>query len=143
MDLKQVGMVLARISNFDNRRLDTAVARDWKVLLDRELHGRGTVEDAMEVVLDHFSKPNPPYFTVGLLVDGMRSRLRLTPKAILDDVRSAKARGLVGRDWAERDPLPNEIAVRLFDARQHDREEASPELESGPGPLALDVGRRV
>ena len=80
MELKEVGMVLARISNFDNRKLDPAVARDWKVMLDRELHGRGTVGDAMEVVLDHFAQPDPPYFTVGLLTEGLRKRLRLTPK---------------------------------------------------------------
>lgn len=143
MDLKETGMVLARISNFDNRRLDASVARDWKVMLDRELYGRGTVEDAMEVVLDHFAQASPPYFTVGKLVDGMRTRLRLTPKAIADDVRTAKARGLIGRDYDERAPLPAEVAQRLQAARA-EAQEASPEvIEAGRPQMELEAGRRL
>ena len=135
-------MVLARISNFDNRKLDPAVARDWKVMLDRELHGRGTVEDAMEVVLDHFAQPDPPYFTVGLLAEGLRKRLRLTPKQIVDDVRSAKARGLLPSGHDPRAPLPADVAERLAAARAEARSEAH-EVEAGDSPLALDVGKRV
>ena len=142
MELKEVGMVLARVSNFDNRKLDPSVARDWKVMLDRELHGRGTIEDAMEVVLDHFAQPAPPYFTVGLLVDGLRRRLRLTPKAIVDDVRSAKARGLVSKDHDPRLPLPVDVMVKLETARQSARDEAPSEIEGGVGSFALDMGRR-
>lgn len=141
MELKEVGMVLARISNFDNRRLDGAVARDWKVMLDRELYGRGTVEDAMEVVLDHFALPDPPYFTVGLLVAGMRRRLRLMPKQIAADVRSAVARGLIPAGHTG--PLPADVAARLEAARQSARDVAPAEVESGAGVLQLEVGRRV
>lgn len=142
MELKEVGMVLARVSNFDNRRLDQSVARDWKIMLDRELHGRGTVGAAMEVVLDHFSLPDPPYFTVGLLVDGLRHRLRLTPKAIVDDVRSAKARGMIAKGWPRDKPIPAEVAAALERFRAEARELA-PAIESGPfsSPLSLTVGR--
>lgn len=143
MELQEVGMVLARVANFDNRRLDPAVARDWKVVLDRQLHGRGTIEDAMEVVLDHFAQPDPPYFTVGLLVDGLRERLRLTPKAISDDVRSAKARGLLPAGHDPRVPLPVEVAERLAAARAADRESTPAELEVGVGAFQIEVGRRV
>lgn len=141
MDLKEVGMVLARVSNFDNRRLDPSVARDWKVMLDRELHGRGTVNDAMEVVLDHFAQPDPPYFTIGRLVDGMRKRLRLTPREIAVDVRSAKARGLVAADWGRDEPLPPEVSARLSELRA-EAQRVAPEIEAGESPLALDVGKR-
>lgn len=135
-------MVLARISNFDNRKLDPSVARDWKVMLDRELHGRGTADDAMEVVLDHFAQPNPPYFTVGLLVEGLRVRLRLTPKMIADDVRAAKARGLIGQEHDPRSPLPVTVAGRLAEARAEARAAAPAEVESGVGAFQLEVGRR-
>lgn len=143
MDLKEVGMVLARISNFDNRRLDESVARDWKVMLDRELFGRGTVADAMDVVLDHFAQPSPPYFTVGLLVDGLRRRLRLMPKQIADDVRAAKARGLVSADHDPRVPLPGGAAERLAQARMEAREVVPAEIGGGAWRLELEVGRRV
>lgn len=142
MELKEVGMVLARIANFDNRRLDPSVARDWKMMLDRELYGRGTLDDAMEVVLDHFAQPAPPYFTVGLLVDGLRRRLRLSQRDIAVDVRSAKARGLVSKDWPRNRPLPADAAAALERARSEARA-ASPELDEGPSPLQLEVGRRV
>lgn len=131
MELQEVGMVLARVSNFDNRRLDPAVARDWKVMLDRHLFGRGSLDDAMEVVLDHFALPDPPYFTVGLLVDGMKKRLRLTPKAISDDVRSAKVRGLVALTYSHKLPLPADVQVRLDAARAAARAVAPSEIESG------------
>lgn len=137
-----MGMVLARISNFDNRRLDESVARDWKVLLDRELHGRWDMDEAMGVVLDHFAQPSPPYFTVGLLADGLRRRLRLSRRAVADDVRSAKARGLVGRDWSDRQPLPPGVAERLREARLRDAEGVL-EVESGSGWMEVEVGKHV
>ncbi len=136
-------MVLARISNFDNRKLDPSVARDWKVMLDRELYGRGSIEDAMEVVLDHFAQLDPPYFTVGRLVDGMKRRLRLMPKQIADDVRAARARGLLDVGHDPKLPIPVEVAARLETLRQEARELAPAEIVSGPSPLALDVGRRL
>lgn len=140
--LAEIGAVLARISNYDNRKLDTAVARDWQVMITRELQGRWSAAEAMEVVLDHFALPQPPYFTVGLLVDGLRHRLRLTPKAIVDDVRSAKARGMIAKDWPRDKPIPAEVAAALERFRAEARELA-PAIESGPfsSPLSLTVGR--
>lgn len=143
MELKEVGMVLARISNFDNRKLDPSVARDWKIMLDRELHGRGTVEVAMEIVLDHFALPAPPYFTVGLLVEGLRQRFRLTPRDIPVDVRVAKTRGLIDKSWPRDMPVPPEVAVALERFRAEARELAPAIEGANVSPLPLEVGRRV
>lgn len=141
--LAEIGAVLARISNYDNRKLDKAVALDWQLMINRELHGRWSPDAAMEVVLDHFALPQPPYFTVGLLMEGMRHRLRLTPKAIRDDVRSAKARGMVAKDWPRDTPIPVDVAEALERFRAEARELA-PAIEglNVPG-VELEVGRTV
>lgn len=142
--LAEVGMVLARISNFDNRRLDPAVAKDWKVMLDRQLGWHWSIEAAVEVVLDHFSLPDPPYFTVGLLVDGLKREMRLTPRDIETDVRVAKRLGLIPEGHDRRVPLPVDVARRLADYRAGVNA-SLPAVEDGPNvsPLQLDVGRRV
>lgn len=141
MQLAEVGKLLAIIKSFDNRRLDEATAMSWKLMLDREVPN-ATLEQATEVVLDWFSTANP-YFEVRHLVDGLKRALRLTPKQIADDVRSAKARGLIGAGHDPRQPLPVEVAERLAVARAGDRENAPREIETGVGAFALDVGRRV
>lgn len=137
-------MVLARISNFDNRRLDPAVARDWKVMIDRGLSGRWSLDAAMEVVFDHFVLPDPPYFTVGLLVDGLKREMRLTPRDVEIDVRVAKRLGFLPDDHDRRVPLPVDVARRLADYRAGVNA-SLPEMVDGPvvSPLKLDVGRRV
>lgn len=142
--LAEIGAVLARISNYDNRKLDTAVARDWQVMINRELHGRWSVAEATEIVLDHFALSQPPYFTVGLLVDGLRKRFRLTSRDIPVDVRVAKTRGLLAKDWPRDQPVPVEVAAALERFRAAARELA-PAVESGPllSPLRLEVGRQV
>lgn len=145
MNLKEVGMVLARISNYDNRKLDASVAKDWQLMLDRALHGRGSVEDAFDVVMEWFMESGRPYFMVAHLIDGMRDRLRLTPKAITDDVRAAKSRGLVEKSWPRDEPLRVDVQDRLLAARAEARELAMQHEVEGinQSPLQLDVGRRV
>lgn len=142
--LAEIGAVLARISNYDNRKLDAAVARDWQVMIQRQLHGRWSMDEAMEVVLDHFALPSPPYFTVGLLMEGLRARFRLGEREIPVDVRVAKTRGLVAKDWPRDKPVPVEVAELLERFRAEARELA-PAIESHDweSPLALDVGRRL
>lgn len=111
------------------------------MMLDREVPN-APLAAAQDVVFEWFSVENP-YFEVRHLIGGLRRKMRLTPKAIEDDVRSAKARGLVPKDWPARTPLPAEAASKLEAARADARAEA-PEIE-GPNmsPLQLDVGRRT
>ena len=140
MQLAEVGKLLAIIRSFDNRKLDESTAVAWKMMLDREVPA-ASFEQAAEVVMDWFSTANP-YFEVRHLVDGLKRLLRLTPKAIADDVRSAKARGLVDVSWPARDPLPPAVSAALESARAEARVDPG-ELTGADSPLRLDVGRRV
>lgn len=143
MQLTEVGKLLAIVKSFDNRKLDESTALAWKMMLDREVP-TATLDQGTEVVLDWFGKENP-YFEVRHLVTGLKRELRLNRREIAADVRSAKARGIVGKDWSEREPLSWMDANALAAARWRERDELH-ELEvSDPNvtPLVLDVGRRV
>lgn len=144
MQLTEVGKLLAIISSFDNRKLDESAALAWKMMLDREVPN-ATLDDAQEVVMDWFSTENP-YFEVRHLVDGIKKRLRLTPKQIADDVRSAVSRGWLPYGASPRQPVSREIAEKLAAAREASRQETEQyriESHAGNTPLQLDVGRRL
>lgn len=144
MEFKEVKLVYAAISNNDNRKLDESVAAEWHRSIERNLSGRATLQDCLSVVEEWFDVARSEYFTKGIFLDMLRKRLRLTPKAVVDDVRSAKARGLVGKDWPRDEPIPVEVALRI-EALRAEARELAPAVESGPlsSPLGLDVGRRV
>lgn len=144
MQLAEVGQLLAIVRSFDNRKLDESTAFAWKLMLDRSFPD-ATLEQCQAVVLDWFGTENP-YFEVRHLLDGLRKRARRLPRQIEVDVRAAKARGIIARDWPDREPLPDGVARMLEAARSADRElVAQHELDAGPNlsPLRLDVGRRV
>lgn len=142
MQLAEVGKLLAMIASFDNRKLDESTAMSWKLMLDREV-AEARLQDATEVVLDWFSTANP-YFEVRHLVDGLKKRMRFSKFNIETDVRSAKARGLIDKDWPRDQVLPWEVRDRLASVRADERA-AAPELETiaDRSTLALDVGKRV
>lgn len=140
MQLAEVGKLLAIIKSFDNRKLDESTAMAWKVMLDKHVP-QASLADAEGVVFDWFGVENP-YFEVRHLLDGLRRKLRLTPKQIADDVRSAKARGLVDTGWPRDKALPAVVREKLAAARATDRENAPAEIEAGESPLQLEVGRR-
>lgn len=144
MEFREVKLVYAAISNNDNRKLDESIAAEWHRSIERNLSGRATLQDCLAVVEEWFDVARGEYFTKGVFLDLLRKRLRLTPKAIVDDVRSAKARGLVAKDWPRDEPIPVDVALRIEMLRAEARELA-PAIESGPlsSPLGLDVGRRV
>lgn len=141
MQLAEVGKLLAIIRSFDNRKLEESTAMAWKMMLDRELPD-ASLTDAQEVVFEWFSTSNP-YFEVRHLVDGLKRRMRLTPRDIETDVRVAKRLGMLPDDHDRRVPLPVDVARRLADYRAGVNA-ATPELEAAPNvsPLRLDVGRR-
>lgn len=141
MQLAEVGKLLAIIKSFDNRKLDESTAMAWKVMLDKHVP-QATLADAEAVVFDWFGVENP-YLEVRHLLDGLRRRLRLMPKQIADDVRAAKARGLVEKSWPRDKALPPAVREKLAAARATDREHAPAEIEGGESPLQLEVGRRL
>lgn len=63
----------------------------------------------------------PGVLTIQSIIDGALAATRRTPAAIAEDVRSARARGLVSRDWAETDPIPDDVRVRLTELRDEAR----------------------
>lgn len=142
MQLAEVGKLLSIIASFDNRRLDESTAMAWKMMLDREIPG-ATLADAQEVVFEWFATSNP-YFEVRHLVDGLKRRMRLTPRDIETDVRVAKRLGLLPADHDRRVPLPTGVARRLAEYRAGVNAETPVyELEPNVSPLDLEVGRRV
>lgn len=141
MQASEAAELLAFIAAFDNRNVTKEAAVAWAMTVTREVPSL-SLDVAREIVMDHFGSSGE-YFTVGLLLDAARARLRLNAKQIADDVRSAKARGLIGAGHDDREPLPVEVAERLAAARAADREVAPRMVESGPFKVQLSVGRRV
>lgn len=145
MQLAEVGKLLTIIASFDNRRLEESTARAWKMMLDREVPD-AELDDATEVVLDWFANENP-YFEVRHLVTGLKRKMRIANGVRQADVRSAKARGLIGQDWPEGKPVPRDVRVALSQARARDKiEQLKLEGEYDPsvhGTVPLEVGRRV
>lgn len=145
MQLAEVGKLLAIIRSFDNRKLEESTAMAWKLMLDREVP-EARLEDAQDVVMDWFATANP-YFEVRHLCDGLKKKMRISKFSIEGDVRSAKARGLIAKDWPDRKALPWPVRDELARVRQRERVEAAElgAFDDAPNvsPLSLDTGRRV
>lgn len=59
--------------------------------------------------------------TIQTIIDAVRHATRRTPERIAEDVRSARARGLVPREWSEKDALPADIQAPLLELRNEAR----------------------
>lgn len=97
---------------------------------------------AWQAVRNRSRKPAPrEYLALDVLLEHIRVDTRRTPTAIEEDVRSAKARGLIEASWPKRDPLPRPVAEQLARARA-DFAETAAAIEAGviDAPRALTVG---
>lgn len=145
MNLEEVGKILTIIASFDNRKLETSTAMAWKMMLDRHVP-EARLQDAEEVVFDWFGTENP-YFEVRHLVDGLKRIMRVNRLDIEADVRSAKARGLIGKDWHPYTALPWSVRVQLQELRDTERAELQALNASydpdDRGTVAIEVGKRV
>jgi hypothetical protein len=134
----EVARLIGYISaGFDNRKLSEATVDVWAEEL-AEMHA----DDALQAVRNHFRKPSPrDYLSLDVLLEQIRIDTRQTPTAIEEDVRSAKARGLIEASWPKRDPLPRPVAEQLARARAEFAETAAA-IEAGviDAPRALTVG---
>lgn len=138
MNEPEVRRLLSLISGgYDNRTLTAITAEVWTMeLADTDF------DIAWQAVRNHFRKPSPrEYLSLDVLLEQIRVDTRQTPTAIEEDVRSAKARGLIEASWPRREPLPREVAERLARARAEFAETAAA-IEAGvvATPRALDVG---
>jgi hypothetical protein len=134
----EVRRLLSLISGgYDNRTLTAITAEVWLMeLADTDF------DIAWQAVRNHFRKPSPrDYLSLDVLLEQIRVDTRQTPTAIEEDVRSAKARGLIEASWPKRDPLPRAVAEQLARARAEFAETAAA-IEAGviDAPRALTVG---
>ncbi|MFJ3029848.1 hypothetical protein ACIPEQ_13475 [Curtobacterium sp. NPDC087080] len=144
MNEPEVRRLLSLISGgYDNRTLTAITAEVWTMeLADTDF------DIAWQAVRNHFRKPSPrEYLSLDVLLEQIRVDTRQTPGAIEEDVRSAKARGLIEASWPARQALPRPVATRLAQARQTFAEQAAA-IEAGTvtdgRPLELGtVGRKV
>lgn len=130
---------LDRYATADKTTKEKVVA--WTAVIASEAPGM-TFDEARQVAISYYGTAGES-LTVYALIDLWKRGKRLAPHQIAADVRSAKARGLVDRSWDPFTPLPSVVAGKLAAARADAQDAAPAELESGPGPMLLEVGRRV
>lgn len=122
MNKTEVGKLLTIASGFDRRQVDAMTIEAWHSVPDVSGADFG---DARNVLIAHQTGPQAAeYFTVRHLAAGLAKIARSTKGDVEADVRSAKARGLIGAEHPARQPLPADVAERLAEARQRDRETA-------------------
>ena len=134
-DLLVIDAGLNRYASSANQSADKAVA--WSAAINVKAAAM-TFEEARQLVVEHYAGSDKS-LTPFALFDAWLTRHRLMPKQVAADVRSAKARGLIGRDWDPRTPLPREAAGRLAAARAE--AQGIPALESGPANVRYEVVR--
>lgn len=106
MNVDETGQLLAALAHVDNREVDSGRAAGWYLVLD-----------------------DIP-FEVGLIA--LRAALKVTPRIYIDaqvvreyaqpvmrriarDVKSARVRGWVPKEWPDTKPLPPAVSQRLAD----------------------------
>ena len=124
--LADVGRIIKLDAALNRYASDASVSTDravaWHAVLSTGAPGM-TFDEAQACVVEFYAEAGESLTPYALIDLWKRSR-RLLPREIAADVRSARARGLVPRDWPERDPLPPEVAERLREARAGDQQAA-------------------
>lgn len=128
MNRTEVAKLLTIASGFDRRQVDEMTVEAWHAIPALE---QCPFEVARAVLIDHYANPDAGYFDVRVLTKALRERERTALGDVEADVRSAKARGLIGYDWPKREPLPPATAAALALARDEERQEAKRYLELG------------
>lgn len=122
MNKTEVAKFLTIASGFDRREVDELTVTSWHQVPEVSA---ARYDDAVKVVIAHqTSAQSTEYFAVRHLVNGIRLMQRTASADVEADVRSAKARGLVDRNWPRAEPLPADVAQKLHAARERDRNEA-------------------
>jgi hypothetical protein len=122
MNKTEVGKLLTIASGFDRRQVDMMTIEAWHAV---PVVAGADFEVAQQVLIDHQTSPQAAeYFTVRHLAAGIKRVARSNQGDVEADVRSAKARGLIGAEHPPRQPLPADVAAQLAAARQRDREVA-------------------
>lgn len=119
MNKVEVGQILTLASGFDRFiTVDRVTTEAWFLAL-----GGVDYEEAKTATVAHFIGPiAKETFGVRHILNAVADTARNTPEAIAADVRSARARGLVAKDWRERDLLPESVRARLAELRDESRQ---------------------
>lgn len=122
--LTDVGRLIKLDTALNRYASDASISTDravaWHAVLSTGAPGM-TFEEAQTCVIEFYADAGES-LTPYALIDAWKRSKRLLPQQIATDVRSARARGIIGREWSERDPLPPEAAEKLRNARARDRE---------------------
>jgi hypothetical protein len=119
MNKVEVGQLLTIASGFDRFvTVDRVTTETWFLVL-----GDVDYTAAQSAVIEHFIGPRAKEpFSVRHVLDAVKVSTRSTPGLIEEDVRAAKARGLLDQSHPEREPLPADVKAALFAARERDRD---------------------
>lgn len=131
LTLPEVGRIIKLDVALNRYASDASVSTDravaWHAVLSTGAPGM-TFEEAQTCVIEFYAEAGES-LTPYALIDAWKRSHRLLPRQIADDVRSARARRLIGAEWSESEPLPPSVAERLRNARERDREQNA--LEHG------------
>jgi hypothetical protein len=99
--------------------VNDATATAWSYVLSDV-----SADLAKAAVLEHYSGPDAhKQLMPADIIKAVEREARLTRPLIEADVRSAKARGLVSKDWPDAQVLPEDVRARLQAAREDARAE--------------------
>jgi len=120
MNRAEVAKLLTVASGYDGRRVDDVNTSAWLAIpAIREAN----YEDAVVAIQNHYANSNE-YLMLSHVVKATQLMGRSTKEQITADVRSARARKLIDPDWPEDQPVPDDVAERLFALRNEAREES-------------------
>lgn len=120
MNRSEAAKLLTVASGFDRRQVDELTATAWASALDGYSYAQ-----AETAIIEHFKdvETRRDYLTIGHVLDRLERTDRTRRHEIADDVRSAKARGLVEREWPNSHRLPADVLSRLRELREAERSE--------------------
>ena len=137
MNELETAELLAIASGFDRFiEVDAMTTRAWFLALRDVPYAL-----AEAATVAHFTGPKArETFGVRHVLDAVAVTARTTPDAVEEDVRSAKARGLIEQSWPKREPLPRDVRDALFTLRETERRLAAERYAFDQLGAPLDVG---
>lgn len=144
MDALEVAKILTLASGYNSFiAVDRVTVEAWLLAL-----GGVSYEAAKDATVEHFTGPNAgERFGVHHLLAITNRAGRSSVAAIEADVRSAKARGMISRDWPDGQQLPPAMLERLSRSRAAEqataRHMAALEVSDGVQVNLGQIGRRA
>lgn len=118
-DLLTLNAALDRFATASKQSADRAVA--WYSVFEVGAPSM-TFDDARQLVIEYYADAGES-LTPYALIEAWKKSHRLLPHQVAADVRSARARRLVGEDWNEHTPLTPNLAEALRRARAGEQAE--------------------